>query len=212
MNRSFRRTRMAISSLRLVPHFILLLATNENAVIRADIARWSEIFNLAPPRTIGTLMLRFLEFMTFTPEFRNLFYFRSGLKARPFYFLCPPLAELDVACPNAGPGLFFQHGNNTFVSAESIGVNCWIGRHVVIGYSNETDRPTIGNNVRIYAGAKIIGNIKIGDGAIVGLNTVVIDNVPAGVTVFGVPGKPVWKTREPPLTAPPALTSPPYPG
>jgi serine O-acetyltransferase len=186
---------MAISSLRLLPHFLILLATNENAVIRADIARWAEVFHLRSPTTSRTLLAAFLELMTFLPEFRSVFYFRLGTKARPLHLLCRPLADLEIVCPQAGPGLFFQHGNNTFITAESIGANCWIGRHVVIGYSNETDRPTIGNNVRIYAGAKIIGNVKVGDDAIVGLNTVVIDNVPAGVTVLGVPGKPVWKGK-----------------
>jgi serine O-acetyltransferase len=202
MHRSFRRTRMAISSVRLIPHFIILLATSKSDVVRADIARWAELFYLPVPTNTTTLLVRFLEFMTFLPEFRNIFYFRLGLKARVFRFLCPPLLDLDIVCPQTGPGLFFQHGNSTFVSAKSIGANCWIGRHVVVGFSNETDRPTIGNNVRIYAGAKIIGDIKIGDDAIVGLNTVVIDNVPAGVTVLGVPGRPVWKAKGPTHTPP----------
>lgn len=186
---------MAISSLRLLPHILMLFATNEGHVIRADIARWAEVFHLPPPRTPSTLLAVFVELMTFLAEFRNVFYFRFGMKTWPLHLLCPPLADLEIVCPQTGPGLFFQHGNNTFITAASIGANCWIGRHVVIGFSNETDRPTIGNNVRIYAGAKIIGNIKIGDDAIIGLNTVVIDNVPSGVTMLGVPGKPVWKTK-----------------
>jgi serine O-acetyltransferase len=56
-----------------------------------------------------------------------------------------------------------MHGDSTFVSADKIGENCWINQQVVIGYSNETDRPSIGNNVTIYAGAKVLGKIRVGD-------------------------------------------------
>jgi len=49
--------------------------------------------------------------------------------------------------------------------------------------------PTIGNNCVIGAGAKILGNIHIGEGSRVGANSVVVKNVPAGSTVVGIPGK-----------------------
>jgi serine O-acetyltransferase len=103
--------------------------------------------------------------------------------------MCPPLGSLKIEVPHVGPGLFIQHGDNTFISAERIGNYCWIGRHVVVGYSNATDCPTIGNNVRIFPGAKIIGKIKVGDNATIGLNTVAIDNVPPNVMLLGVPGR-----------------------
>jgi serine O-acetyltransferase len=64
---------------------------------------------------------------------------------------------------------------------------------VTIGYSNVTDRPTIGDNVKISPGAKLVGKVKVGDNAVVGLNTVVIANVPANCTVFGIPGQVIWR-------------------
>jgi len=165
----------------------------DNRVVKADLARWAEVYRLGKPYSTRDYAMLFLNFMTFLPEFRNLFYLRAGIKARLLSWLCPALATLEIVPTNIGPGLFIQHGNSTMISAERIGANCWINQHVVIGYSNDTDRPTLGDNVRISAGAKIIGKIKIGNNATIGLNTVVIDNVPPNVTVFGVPGRIIWK-------------------
>jgi len=84
-------------------------------------------------------------------------------------------------------GFFIQHGFATIISVEKIGRNCWINQQVTIGFSNDTDCPTIGDNVIIYAGAKIIGKVKIGDNSIVGANAVVVRDVPENCTVVAVP-------------------------
>lgn len=138
----------------------------------------------------------FIELMTFLPEFRSLFYFRCGPLAKVFSWLCQPLSSFEINAPYVGPGLFIQHGGGTLISAKSIGADCWINQQVTIGFSNDTDRPTIGNRVRIYAGARIIGNVTVGDDAVIGLNTVVIDNVAPGATVFGIPGRVISRRGE----------------
>jgi serine O-acetyltransferase len=51
--------------------------------------------------------------------------------------------------------------------------------------------PTVGNNVIVGAGAKVLGAIEIGDGARIGANAVVVAPVPAGTTVVGIPARPV---------------------
>jgi serine O-acetyltransferase len=193
MKPSFRRLRIAVSCPRLIPHILILLRAGRGSVMWADLIRWAELVHLAAPQTVGDFVGLFITLMTFKREYRTVFYLRAGTKARVLYWMCPRLRDLDIERTKIGPGLFIQHGNSTFVSAQSIGANCWIGRHVVIGYSNETDRPTIGNNVRIFAGAKIIGNITIGDNATIGLNTVVAGNVAPDTTVLGVPGRAIWK-------------------
>jgi serine O-acetyltransferase len=110
---------------------------------------------------------------------------------------------LDLGNTSIGPGLFIMHGNGTSVAAVRIGKNCWIHQHVVIGYGEafelngvfpqlETDTPSIGNNVTIYAGAKVLGRVRIGDNVTIGANTVVIEDVPPNATVMGVPAKVVW--------------------
>jgi serine O-acetyltransferase len=193
MDRSFRHLRMAISSIRLIPHFIIMLGMHNRAIVEADLERWAEIYHLAKPTNVKDFVVLFLTFMTFVPEYRNVFYLRVGLASWAFSWLCPPVDTLQIVPTRIGRGLFIQHGISTLVSADSIGDNCWINQHVVVGFSNDTDRPTIGNNVRISAGAKIIGKVRIGDNATIGPNTVVLDDVEAGVTVLGVPGRVVWR-------------------
>lgn len=60
---------------------------------------------------------------------------------------------------------------------------------MTIGYTNDNDYPTIGDNVTIYAGAKILGNVTVGDNSIIAANAVVVKDVPANVIVGGVPAK-----------------------
>jgi len=66
--------------------------------------------------------------------------------------------------------------------------------------------PILGDNVYIGTGATLIGKIRVGNGAKIAANTLVISNVPEGATVMGVPGRvimrPVVKAAVPPSTAP----------
>jgi serine O-acetyltransferase len=88
-----------------------------------------------------------------------------------------------------GPGLFLQHPFATIIDAKSIGKNCWINQQVTVGHTDATglSHPTIGDNVFIFAGAKTLGGITIGDGAVIGAGAVVTKSVPAGCTVVGNP-------------------------
>jgi serine O-acetyltransferase len=80
-----------------------------------------------------------------------------------------------------------------------IGDNVRIDQEVTIGIRwDEGTAPIIGNNVRIGAGAKILGSITIGDNARIGANAVVLTDVPAGATAVGVPARIVQKRKESP--------------
>ena len=75
-----------------------------------------------------------------------------------------------------------------------IGKNCKIYQNVTIGAgkynpTNNSNIPEIGNNVTIYANSVIIGGIKIGDNAIIGAGSIVLDDVPPNTTVAGNPAK-----------------------
>ena len=89
-----------------------------------------------------------------------------------------PLIDAD----RIGPGLFIQHGVATRVGADSIGSHCWINQQVTIGY-DATGRPTLGDRVRVGAGAIVIGRVTLHDGATVGVNATVIHDVGPGETV-----------------------------
>lgn len=69
------------------------------------------------------------------------------------------------------------------MSATSIGENCTICQQVTIGYTSDGKSPTIGNNVKICAGAIVVGGITIGDNSIIGAGAIVVDDVPANSVV-----------------------------
>jgi serine O-acetyltransferase len=60
---------------------------------------------------------------------------------------------------------------------------------VTIGFTRPEERPVLGDDVFVYAGAKVLGDLTVGDGARVGANAVVLDDVPAGATAVGVPAR-----------------------
>jgi serine O-acetyltransferase len=187
---------LPISALRLWPHILVGSLFDKDKLTRSDIARWAEIYGRPAPTNLISFIYEFTYFMTYKKEYRNVFYVRIWPIDKLISWLCPPLESLEISSRNIGPGLFIQHGIATLVSAERIGANCWINQQVTVGFSNATDRPTIGDNVKIHAGAKLVGKIIVGDNAVIGLNTVVISNVPANSTVFGVPGRHMWNRNK----------------
>ncbi|MCM1109233.1 MAG: hypothetical protein NC388_09335 [Clostridium sp.] len=93
--------------------------------------------------------------------------------------------------PNTcGKGLCIYHYGYIIVNGQArIGENCILTPGVVVGQTNKGCVPTIGNNVTLCTGAKIVGKVYVGNNAIVAPNTVVIKDVPDNATVSGVPAK-----------------------
>lgn len=91
-----------------------------------------------------------------------------------------------------GKGLFIDHGMGVVIGETSIvGKNVTLYQGVTLGGTGKEcgkRHPTIGENVVIGAGAKILGNIHVGDNTYVGANAVVLRDVPDKATVVGVPG------------------------
>jgi serine O-acetyltransferase len=86
----------------------------------------------------------------------------------------------------AGGGLLLPHPNGVVIHPKAkIGINCLIHQQVTIGTKDEgrEDVPVIGDHVKIYAGAKIIGPIRVGAHATIGANAVVLADVPDNATV-----------------------------
>ena len=92
-----------------------------------------------------------------------------------------------------GKGLFIDHGMGVVIGETTeIGDNVTIYQGVTLGGTGKEKgkrHPTIGNNVIIAAGAKVLGSITVGDNAKIGAGAVVIRPVPANSTVVGVPGR-----------------------
>ena len=98
-----------------------------------------------------------------------------------------------------GNGLFIDHGMGIVIGETAeIGNNCTIYHGVTLGGTGKDKgkrHPTLGNNVLIGAGAKILGPFTIGDNSMVGANSVVLEEIGPDTTVVGVPGRPVRQNR-----------------
>ncbi len=96
-----------------------------------------------------------------------------------------------------GKGLFIDHGMGVVVGETAeIGDDCTIYHGVTLGGTGKDTgkrHPTIGNNVLISTGVKILGPFKVGDNSRIGANAVVLQEVEPNTTVVGVPGRPVRK-------------------
>lgn len=184
-----RKIHLSLSALRLIPHIILMKYHASRGCIEQDIKRWLICLNMDQNTKFSSFytICSFIKLMTLHPEYRNLFYYRIGWTSKLLHPLCRPMSTLYIQTRDIGPGLFIQHGFSTIISAEKIGRNCWINQQVTIGFSNDTESPLIGDNVTIYAGAKVIGKVRIGNNSIVGANAVVVKDVPANSTVVGIP-------------------------
>ena len=92
-----------------------------------------------------------------------------------------------------GKGVFIDHGMGVVIGETTeIGDNVTIYQGVTLGGTGKEKgkrHPTIGNNVIIAAGAKVLGSITVGDNAKIGAGAVVIKPVPPNSTVVGVPGR-----------------------
>jgi serine O-acetyltransferase len=104
--------------------------------------------------------------------------------------------EIATRCP-IGRGLFFPHTQGTVIGAWSIGENAIIFQGVTLGAKEldfsylQSSRPTLGDDVTIGSGAKVLGGITLGSGARVGANAVVLADVLPSSLAVGIPAKSV---------------------
>lgn len=107
-----------------------------------------------------------------------------------------------------GAEFHLVHSGNVKIHPQSvIGDRVGIMHDVTLGTSNDrAGAPTLGNDVFVGAGAKILGPVRVGDGARIAANSLVISDVPPGVTAIGVPARAIRYTGRP--DGPTAVTSP----
>jgi serine O-acetyltransferase len=108
--------------------------------------------------------------------------------------------EISPRCM-IGPGIFFPHTSGTVIGASKIGRGVTIFQGVTLG-AKQIDmkydlalRPELGDFVVVGAGAKVLGGITLGDNVKVGANSVLLQSVPANVTVAGVPAREVHSSE-----------------
>lgn len=92
-----------------------------------------------------------------------------------------------------GKGLFIDHGMGVVIGETTvIGDNCTIYQNVTLGGTGKEHgkrHPTLGNNVMVGSGAKVLGPFNVGDNARIAAGAVVLSEVPANATAVGVPAK-----------------------
>jgi serine O-acetyltransferase len=137
------------------------------------------------------------------PRFRAVVLFRLSQfawqrqRTRPLAYWCQSRAiraagaEIHPAA-TIGPGLALAHSVGIVVGHEVVaGASLVLNQGVTIGHRQARisgGQPTLGDRVRVGAGAKILGPIVIGDDVTIGANSVVLADVPEGTTVVGI-----WK-------------------
>jgi len=115
-------------------------------------------------------------------------------------FVSRALTQIDIH-PGAriGARFFIDHGTGVVIGETAeVGDDVTLYHGVTLGGTSwrvGLRHPTLGHQVVVGAGAKILGPIKVGDGARVAANSVVIEAVPAGATVVGIPGRVVAPAR-----------------
>lgn len=140
----------------------------------------------------------------------NLF-IRIPLKLISFVIsrFCLIFMEMDIdAQATIGAGLFISHIGGVHINPGAVlGKNCDLAHRITIGASamGRSGIPVIGDDVYIGTGAVLVGKIKVGSGAKIAANTLVMTNVPEGATVMGVPGRIVMRPAAKPSTAPAAV-------
>ena len=137
------------------------------------------------------------------PSFKAIMRHRVAhwLYERKLYFLARWYSQRTVRKtgieihPGAtiGKGLFIDHGNGVIIGETTIiGDNVTLYQGVTLGGTGKEQgkrHPTIGNNVMISAGAKVLGSFTVGENSKIGAGSVVLSEVPPNCTVVGVPGR-----------------------
>jgi serine O-acetyltransferase len=170
-------------------------------LFKQDVQRWIVPGQFADPSHVTNGKIASLLFRHMQVRAMLLFRFGAWCNHKHIRFL-PLFIQrlialfygLEIAIgQEVGGGLYIAHPYGTVIMPDRIGNNCSIVHNVTIGMRNESDFPSIGDNVFIGAGARVLGGVRIGDGAKIGANAVVIKDVPPGATMVGIPARQVRK-------------------
>lgn len=168
---------------------VMLMIMNSGAKkhVSANLKQWCKWKRLRYNRS------SFAYLMANHSEFRSVLYRRMGIKRALFSWWLRPMRDLFINTKEIGGGLLVQHGFSTIINAKKIGENCKIYHHVTLGFNHKLESPTIGNNVEICCGAKVIGGVTVGDNVQIGAGAVVVKDIPANSVVAGMPAKVIRK-------------------
>jgi serine O-acetyltransferase len=199
MTRRRNRTLLAVARIWAYPLWYAVVHSAAADDVGADVDWWMQCIHDDELLELDTYS-RFAYLAGALTEFRTLVHYRlrsapapTRAALRAIYRRAP---TLTLEADRIGPALFIQHGVATIVTAKSIGSYCWINQQVTIGH-DAVGRPTLGDHVRVGAGAVVLGPITLHDGATVGANATVIHDVGPGETVVASLASPLSRNQLP---------------
>ncbi len=201
MRNIIKRFLVTLNFWRVFPIWLMIICSSSKTRkdILLEIRYWEKCLKMSEKSDFFLLGRLLIEYR----EYRNLIQHRlrwlpSGgyLKFFTAKVLFSPMETLYLSTREIGVPIYIQHGFSTVIAAKEVGSYCWINQQVTIGWTFDDEPPRIGNGVRITAGAKVLGKIKIGDNAIVGANAVVVKSVDDNSIVGGVPAKKIGINEE----------------
>lgn len=173
-----------------LPHILVYVLGSKRNLIKSDLATYRGKTDKKLPDVITLIFLLHNNIW-----FRTVFYYRIGPVLSWLISWYRP-GDRSFIIPDhviIGPGFHQEHAYSTVLNAESIGKNFHCIQCITIGKKNEK-RPIIGDNVSVFAGAIIIGDIKIGNNVIIGAGSVVVKDIPDNAIVVGNPAKVIkWR-------------------
>lgn len=159
----------------------------------------------------GSITLRKVIFFLFaSTDFKvvlhyriNNWFYRHGFKYLSYYLACRAKKKYGIEISpiaTIGKGFRVVHGLGTVIGNQVvIGKDCTVYQNVTLGTSrSQTGKilyPVVRDNVIIYAGAKVLGGVNIGNNVVIAANAVVVKDVNGDVVVGGVPAKEMGSSK-----------------
>lgn len=179
-----------LASLRYLPLIIKYRKSAAKNLIDADVKRWCDEKKFDARGETALVMVLFL-----CPQFRNIFFYRIQSHSNFLQALCPPDSTISIAddCIDiAGGGIYYEHAICTIMCLKKIGYGCTFRQLSTFGVKSKNrhkESPSIGCNVDFGVNVSVIGDVHIGDNAVIAAGSVVVKDVPENAIVAGNPAK-----------------------
>ena len=154
-----------LSSLRFFPYIFTFYFSRHKDLLSYERDVWLNHWKIQKRGLRGLLLL-----LNCYPEYRSLIMFRTGHHWLSLFARGQNNLEFYMPSEKVGKGLMIWHGFSTVINSDYIGEGFQVWQNVTIGHGKSTlhskslsDRPSFGNDVKVMAGAMVVGGIHIGD-------------------------------------------------